>query len=119
MEMWPPLNINHDLTKDPNIYAMSTYAMSTFEEPLRAIQTLRWEFVVAERSEELADKDVCLDGGVPGAHVARDHLHLIPPHLLAQILQPGGDNGMHLHVRRETMYKRNSEALFSTCIRLA
>ncbi len=65
---------------------------NTFEETLSSVETFGGEFVVAERADQFADKQVCSQPAwrLPGAHVHLHYLHgLAAPLGLLQVLQTG------------------------------
>ena len=57
----------------------------TFQETHRAVETLRAQLVITERSQQLADKYVHLLRKVKVSHVAKEQPHAVSP-LIAHAL---------------------------------
>ena len=68
----------------------------TFQSPHYAIKTLGTELIVAERSQELADDDVCLFTRVETPHVRVDELDLAAPLESGPLLQDDERRGVLL-----------------------
>ena len=61
--------------------------MLTFQETHRAVEALWAEFVITERSQQLADEYVHLLREVEGPHVAKEQSHAVSPLIVHALLQ--------------------------------